>query len=111
MTLCSDDPHSICSLGSLGHTGSRLRDFDNIDMDSPFSGRRPSSHTAYIPEPTGSHEGSLGSSPRAVRARLFGEAHLPNFHHDHLHHQGQDQLGVATLQPDLVTLQESLLQF
>ena len=100
MTLCSDDPHSICSLGSLGHTGSRLRDFDNIDMDSPFSGRRPSSHTAYIPEPTGSHEGSLGSSPRAVRARLFGEAHLPNFHHDHLHHQGQDQLGVATLQPD-----------
>ena len=100
MTLCSDDPHSICSLGSLGHTGSRLRDFDNLDMDSPFSGRRPSSHTAYIPEPTGSHDGSLGSSPRAARARLFGEPHLPNFHHDHLHHQGQDQLGVATLQPD-----------
>ena len=100
MTLCSDDPHSVCSLGSLGHTHTRLRDFDNLDMDSPFSGRRPSSHTAYIPETQGSQDGSLGSSPRAVRARMFGEPHLPNFHHDHLHHQGQEQLGVATLQPD-----------
>jgi len=96
MTLCSDDPHSICSLGSMGHTVSRLRDFDNLDMDSPFSGRRPSSHTAYIPEPT-SPGASQSSSPRRV---LYGEPHLPNFHHDHLHHQGQDQLGVATLQPN-----------
>ena len=100
MTLCSDDPHSICSLGSLGHRDNRLRDFDNLELDSPLNVRRPSSHTAYIPEPRGSREGSLGSSPRALRARMFGEPHLPNFHHDHLHHQGQEQLGVATLQPD-----------
>ena len=80
----------------MGHTVSRLRDFDNLDMDSPFSGRRPSSHTAYIPE-TASPGASQGSSPRRV---MYGEPHLPNFHHDHLHHQGQDQLGVATLQPN-----------
>jgi len=80
----------------MGHTVSRLRDFDNLDMDSPFSGRRPSSHTAYIPEPI-SPGASQGSSPRRV---MYGEPHLPNFHHDHLHHQGQDQLGVTTLQPN-----------
>merc|ERR1719361_3224941 len=28
VTVCSDDPHSLCSLGSLGHSVSRLRDFN-----------------------------------------------------------------------------------
>ena len=92
MNLFPDDHRSVYS---TGRTVSRLRDFDDFSMDSPYSGRRPSSHTAYIPQPTS--PGSLESSPRRT---LYGEHHLPSFHHDHLHHQEHDQLGINTLQPN-----------
>ena len=92
MNLFPDDHRSVYS---MGRTVSRLRDFDDFSMDSPYSGRRPSSHTAFVPQP--SSPGSIESSPRRT---LYGEHHLPNFHHDHLHHQEHDQLGVNTLQPN-----------
>ena len=92
MNLFPDDHRSVYS---MGRTVSRLRDFDDFSMDSPYSGRRPSSHTAYVPQP--SSPGSIESSPRRT---MYGEHHLPNFHHDHLHHQEHDQLGVNTLQPN-----------
>lgn len=80
----------------MGHSVSRLRDFNDYDtMESPYCGRRPSSHTAYIPEPVSPSRVS-GTSPHA----RYTEPHLPNFHHDHLHHAGQDQIGVSTLQPN-----------
>ena len=92
MNLFPDDHRSVYS---MGRTVSRLRDFDDFSMDSPYSGRRPSSHTAYIPQP--GSPGSIESSPRRL---MLGEHHLPNFHHDHLHHQEHDQLGINTLQPN-----------
>ena len=92
ITVCSDDPHSLCSLGSMGHSAHRLHsdfnDYDNMDQ-SPYSGRRPSSHTAYVAE-----------SVSPSHARHQYEPHLPSFHHDHLHHAGQDVIGVSTLQPN-----------
>lgn len=92
MNLFPDDHRSVYS---MGRTVSRLRDFDDFSMDSPYSGRRPSSHTAFVPQP--SSPGSMDSSPRRL---VYGLQHLPNFHHDHLHHQEQDQLGINTLQPN-----------
>ena len=82
----------------MGHSVSRLRDFTDYDMDSPYTARRPSSHTAYIPEPA--LLGQPGSSPARRGGRGYTEPHLPSFHHDHLHHAGQETLGVSTLQPD-----------
>ena len=73
----------------MGHSVSRLRDFNDYE-ESPFTVRRPSSHTAYIPERVSP---SQNCSPRRAN-------HLPNFHHDHLHHAGQEVLGVSTLQPN-----------
>ena len=70
----------------MGHSVTRLRDFNDYDS-SPFSGRRPSSHTAYLPDQV---------SP----SQAYAETHLPSFHHDHLHHAGQDIIGVSTLQPN-----------
>ena len=60
--------------------------------------RRPSSHTAYIPEQNCSP--SQHCSPRRQGQVYTETAHLPNFHHDHLHHAGQEVLGVSTLQPN-----------
>ena len=83
----------------MGHSVSRLRDFTDYDMESPYTNRRPSSHTAYIPEPAS--PGHPDSSPaRGRQARGYAEPHLPNFHHDHLHHAGQEMMGVSTLQPN-----------
>ena len=82
----------------MGHSVSRLRDFTDYDMESPYTHRRPSSHTAFIPEP-GVTGDQLGASP-SHRARGYTEPHLPSFHHDHLHHAGQEMLGVSTLQPN-----------
>ena len=91
-------------MGSMGHSVSRLRDFTDYDMESPHVNRRPSSHTAYIPEHRPASPGQPGhpdSSPaRGRRARAYAEPHLPNFHHDHLHHAGQEMMGVSTLQPN-----------
>ena len=70
----------------MGHSVSRLRDFNDYDS-SPFSARRPSSHTAYLPD-------------QASPSQVYTENHLPSFHHDHLHHAGQDVIGVSTLQPN-----------
>ena len=75
----------------MGHSVHRLRDFNDYEMEnSPYNGRRPSSHTAYVAET---------ASPSHMTRHQY-EPHLPNFHHDHLHHAGQEVLGVSTLQPN-----------
>ena len=94
ITVCSDtDPHSACSLGSVGHSVSRLRDFQDYDMESPYCNRRPSSHSAYV--------GGVGVVSGPVSPHHGSHAHLPSFHHDPLHHLGSGAgLGVSTLQPN-----------
>ena len=94
MNFFPDDHRSVYS---TGRTVSRLRDFDDFLMDSPYSGRRPSSHTAaYLP----AAQQQAASPDLGVGGGFREHHHLPSFHHDHLHHQEQDQLGINTLQPN-----------